>query len=275
MKLTKIIFTEVKKCYVILFVCLLACFSCEWRLKPSSADDDRIEVRRYDRIESQYLTTGDFSALQQMNVDYPIETRTLIEDVIRIGRVNESDINAKLLRYYQDTTLQAIVSEAELQYASMDDINKDLNKAFGNLRKELPNIKYPEVYAQIGSLDQSIVVGEGTLGISLDKYLGESYAHYAKFYPEQQRKLMKRSMIVPDCMVFYILSLFPMTHDSSVSQLECDVHMGKILWTVNKITGRKSFNSNYVDMADQFMKKNKRTTVAQLLAMPDSTIIKR
>lgn len=253
----------------------MVCFGCEWRLKPSNQDDEPIRVERYDRIESQYLTTGDFSALQQMNVDYPIQTRTLIEDVIRIGRVNESDINAKFLRYYQDTTLQAIISEAELQYASMDDINKGLNKAFDNLRKELPGIKFPEVYAQIGSLDQSIVIGEGTLGISLDKYLGENYVHYAKFYPEQQRKLMKRSMIVPDCLCFYILSLYPMAHDSSVSQLDCDVHMGKILWTVNKITGRKHFSSRYVDMADNFMKKHSQLTVAQLLTLPDSVIINR
>lgn len=253
----------------------MVCFGCEWRLKPSSFANEEIKVERYDRIESQYLTTGDFSALQQMNIDYPIQTRTLIEDVIRIGRVNESDINAKFLKYFQDTTLQAIISEAELQYASMDDINMGLNKAFSNLRKELPNIKAPEVYAQIGSLDQSIVVGEGTLGISLDKYLGESYPHYVKFYPAQQRKLMKRSMIVPDCMCFYILSLYPMTHDSSVSQLECDIHMGKILWTVNKITGKKHFNSRYVDLADHFMKKHKNLTVAQLLTLPDSVIIKR
>lgn len=252
----------------------MVCFGCEWRLKPSAMSDDSIKVERYDRIESQYLTTGDFSALQQMNVDYPIQTRTLIEDVIRIGRVNESDINAKFLKYYQDTTLQALISEAELQYASMDDINKGLNKAFGNLRKELPGIKFPEVYAQIGSLDQSIVVGEGTLGISLDKYLGENYSLYKKFYTEQQRKQMKRSMIVPDCMVFYILSLFPMTHDSSVSQLECDVHMGKILWTVNKITGRKHFTSRYVDIADQYMKRHKQLTLSQLLVMPDSLLTK-
>lgn len=264
-----------KKCYVILLICLWVCIGCEWRLKPSNLDEGLIRVERYDRIESQYLTTGDFSALQQMNIDYPIQTRTLIEDVIRIGRVNESDINTKFLKYFQDTTLQAIISEAELQYASMDDINKGLNLAFSNLRKELPNIKFPHVYAQIGSLDQSIVVGEGTIGINLDKYLGETYPLYMKYYNVQQRSQMKRSMIVPDCMVFYILSLYPMIHDSSVSQLECDVHIGKILWTVNNITGRKHFNSRYVDMADRFMRKHNKLTIAQLLVLPDSAIVNR
>lgn len=40
-----------------------------------------MKVERYDRLESRYVITGDFSALQQMNTEYPIETRTLVEDV--------------------------------------------------------------------------------------------------------------------------------------------------------------------------------------------------
>ena len=70
-------------------------------------------VERYDRVQSLYLTTGDFSALQQMNTVYPMQTRTLIEDVLRIGKVNDPEINTKFLRFYQDSTLQSLISEAE------------------------------------------------------------------------------------------------------------------------------------------------------------------
>ena len=42
----------------------------------------------HDILEYRYLTTGDFSALQSMNTEYPIETRTLIEDVIKSRRRN-------------------------------------------------------------------------------------------------------------------------------------------------------------------------------------------
>ena len=93
---------------------MLGCIGCEWQLKSDEADVE-IAVDRYDRIQSLYLTTGDFSALQQMNTAYPTQTRTLIEDVLRIGKVNESDINTKFLRFYQDSTLQMLINEAEQQ----------------------------------------------------------------------------------------------------------------------------------------------------------------
>ena len=74
---------------------------CEWNLKLDVAgkSSSAIRVERYDRIESLYLTTGDFSALKHMNIDYPIQTRTLIEDVLKIGRVNDPQINSKFLNF--------------------------------------------------------------------------------------------------------------------------------------------------------------------------------
>ena len=68
----------------------------EWQLK-SPEEDHQLTIDRYDRVQSLYLTTGDFSALQQMNTIYPTQTRTLIEDVIRIGKVDDPEINTKFI----------------------------------------------------------------------------------------------------------------------------------------------------------------------------------
>lgn len=254
---------------------MLACFGCEWHLKPGDGENlpGRVTVDRYDRIQSLYLTTGDFSALQQMNTTYPMQTRALIEDVLKIGRVNDPEINTKFLKFYQDTVLQSLINEVEQQYANMDDINKDLSAAFKKLKAEVPEMEVPQVYAQIGALDQSIIIGNNTLGISLDKYLGTNYPVYLKYYPQSQRNLMKRSMIVPDCMVFYILSIFPMPHDKDLSQLDCDIHMGKIQWVTNKLVGKCLFKNKYVAMVSRYMKKNKNVTMEQLLRNDDYATI--
>lgn len=247
---------------------MLGCIGCEWQLKTDESDAE-IAVDRYDRIQSLYLTTGDFSALQQMNTAYPIQTRTLIEDVLRIGKVNESDINMKFLRFYQDSTLQMLINEAERQYASMDDINQELTTAFAYLLKHIPNLEIPVVYAQIGSLDQSVIVGNGQIGICLDKYLGADYALYQKQdygYSEEQKRMMERQYIVPDCIGFYLLSLYPMPFDRQLSQEDRDVHMAKIQWVVNKAVGRDVFNSPFVNRVDEYMKHNKNMTPESLLA---------
>ncbi|MCH5310032.1 MAG: gliding motility protein GldB [Prevotella sp.] len=256
------------KIYYILMVVLLACVSCEWQFRPSDDETIVMAIDRYDRIQSLYLTTGDFSALQQMNTAYPMQTRTLIEDVLHIGKVNDSQINTKFLRFYQDTILQNLINEAERQYAGMEDINRQLTNAFRYLHKNIPDMEIPEIYAQIGSLDQSIIVGNNTIGICLDKYLGADCPLYQKpeyGYSKDQLRMMDRSYIVPDCVGFYLLSLYPMPADRSLSQLERDIHIGKIQWAVNKAVGKQVFHSEYIQRADRYMNRNKNATVDQLL----------
>lgn len=253
--------------YYTLFVVLLCCVSCEWQLKSQDAES-QLSIDRYDRVQSLYLTTGDFSALQQMNTVYPMQTRTLIEDVLRIGKVNDPEINTKFLRFYQDSTLQSLISEAEQQYANMDDINQELTTAFEYLRENIPGMEVPQVYAQIGSLDQSIIVGNNTIGICLDKYLGSKHPLYQNpvyGYRQEQLKMMTRSFIVPDCVGFYLLSLYPMPLDKTMNQMERDIHIGKIQWVVNKALGRTVFHTVYTRLADRYMKNNANLTVDQML----------
>lgn len=244
--------------------------ACELRLKPFEEESEhRMEVFRYDRLESQYLTTGDFSALQQMSTEYPMETRTLIEDILHIGEVNDPQINKKFLTFFQDSTLQMIVSDAESQYANMDDINQQLNKAFFNLKGRIPDMPLPQVYAQIGALDQSIVIGNQSIGISLDKYLGEDYPLYKKFYSASQLKAMSRRYIVPDCLSFYLLSLYPMPDFEQRSQIDRDLHIGKIMWVCNQVLECRFFQSKYINMVDNYMKRNKNLTLDSLLRNND------
>jgi hypothetical protein len=240
---------------------------CEWQL-GSPEEGKKLSIDRYDRVQSLYLTTGDFSALQQMNTVYPTQTRTLIEDVIRIGKVNDPEINTKFLRFYQDSTLQSLINEVERQYANMTDISEEIAEAFDNLKEMLPTMEIPQIYTQIGSLDQSVVIGNNSIGICLDKYLGADCPLYQKpeyGYTPYQLHMMNRSYIVPDCVGFYLLSLYPMPNDRALTQVEREKHIGKIQWVVNQVLGKEQFHTEYVLMADRYMKNHKEATIDQLL----------
>jgi len=261
------------KIYALLTLALLTCIGCEWHLSNAADEADaEVIIERYDRIESLYLTTGDFSALQQMNTGYPQQTRTLIEDVLCIGRVNEPEINVKFLNFYQDTTLQTLIAAAEQQYANMDDLNQELRDAFARLQEMIPGLERPRVYAQIGSLDQSIIVGNGMLGISLDKYLGKDYPLYLRpdyGYTKEQRRVMTREFIVPDCVGFYLLSLYPMPASYKDNQVAQDVHVGKVQWVVNQAMNRTVFNTLFTRTVGNYMKKHSEVSVEQMLKDSD------
>ena len=261
--------TKMRRIYILLLAVMLVCIGCEWRLTSSDDKQEvRVAVERYDRIQSLYLTTGDFSALQQMNTVYPQQTRTLIEDVLKIGHVNDSEINLKFLAFYQDSTLQTLLAEAEQQYANMDDINQGLTDAFARLQEMIPDIEVPLIYAQIGSLDQSVIVGNGLLGISLDKYLGKDYPLYLREdygYTAEQRQVMTRQNIVPDCIGFYLLSIFPMPSEYAQSQLGRDMHIGKVQWVVNQAMNETVFNTLYTRNVGHYMKSHPDVTTTELL----------
>jgi hypothetical protein len=189
----------VKKAYIILLVAMLACLGCEWRMRSDSEVDLVNFVERYDRVESAFLTTGDYASLREMQTRYPLQTRRLIEDVLQLGNVDDAHINSRLYSFFQDSTLQTIISEVGRQYDDFQPIADQLLVAFERLKQLVPNTEIPLVYTQIGSLDQSVVVGNGFLGISLDKYLGSEYPIYIKYgYTESQRSMMTCDYIVPD-----------------------------------------------------------------------------
>ena len=248
----------------ILFAFVLLCAACDWALKDNSTIGKTIEVVRYDRLESRYLTTGDFSALQEMNTEYPVETKMLIENVLNLGAVSEPDINSKLLNYYQDTILQKLIADVEEQYSNMDDIKQEMTKAFAKAQKEVKGFTIPTIYTQIGAFDQSIIVGDQLIGISLDKYLGSNYPLYQKYYNANQRSTMSRTYITPDCIFFYLMSLYPMKNIEDSSQYAKDMHTARLMYITNRLVGRKTFNTNGVKAIEKYMKQHDKLTINEL-----------
>lgn len=260
---------------IILSAVLALCMSCGYDFKvPGMGDDDGIEVCRFDRLESRYLSTGDFSALQQMETDYPIETKTLIENVLRIGIVEDQKINNKFLVFFQDTVLQTLIGDAEAEFANMDDINEQLTTAFTRLKERIPSVETPKIYAQISALDQSIVVGENSIGISLDKYLGVNYPLYHKYYDEEQRKQMTRENIVPDCLSFYLLALYPLNDFETRTQPDRDMHTAKVMWVCNEVMESPFFVSESIDTVARYMEKNADMTMDELLRIDDFSVFR-
>lgn len=253
--------------YILLSAAALLLSSCDSiQTFVMSQTEETVEVQRFDRLEYKYITTGDFFSLQQMCTDYPTETRTLIEDVLKIGQVDKQDVNAKLIAFFQDSTLQRVARDAEIRFANINALNEELNEAFHRLKRMIPHIDIPMIYTQIGSLDQSIIIKDGSIGISLDKYLGEDYPLYEKYYDEKQRQGMNSDKIAPDCILFYLLSLYPIENFRTSTQAEKDDHIGRMFWATNKIMGRKVYDVPPLWLIEQsIVKENPDITVEEML----------
>lgn len=255
-----------KKILFILINCLLF-FSCNYMgKKESNSCRHIVKVQRYDRLQYEYIAFNSLTALQKMNTDYPQITKLLIEDVLQLGTVEDSFINDKMISYYRDTTLMKIMYDAENKYKDLSGIEKKMNDGFNKLIKEVPSIRKPYVYSQISALNQSVVVDDSIIGISLDKYMGADYPLYKKMYYSSQSRSMSEERIVPDCLTYYLLSEYPFLKNSKECPYNFMMHCGKICWVVSNILGYKSLEEElgYNKLEIKWCRENEERVFAEL-----------
>ena len=203
--------------------------------------DKGIKVFRYDRLQYEASAMNSFSALQKMSLDCPRATKILIEDVLMLGSVDEPAINERLCAYYSDTILLRIMQDASEKFKDMTTLEKGFTNGFRFLKEEIPAFPVPTVYSQISALNQSVVVGDSLLGFSLDKYMGEDYPLYRRYYYDYQRRSMTPERILPDCFTFYLLSLYPFEwRQGHRSLYDVIMHQGKIHWVVRQVLDYKT-----------------------------------
>ncbi|WP_071147045.1 gliding motility protein GldB-related protein [Bacteroides ihuae] len=232
---------KLKGAYIFFLVVLFLSACSSGKVKPTDhAEDDDISVVRYDKLLNEYVKFNSFSALQKMNTENMQATKILIEDVLNIGSVDDDNITQKLKTFYSDTTLLHLMSDVELKFTDLSNVERKLTKGFTRLKKDIPNIKTPRIYSQISALNESIVVGDSLLGISLDKYMGEHYPLYKRFYYDYQCRSMSPERIVPDCFLFYLLSEYPLPTDGRRTLLDVMLHYGKINYIVQQILDCRS-----------------------------------
>ncbi|WP_296258344.1 gliding motility lipoprotein GldB [uncultured Phocaeicola sp.] len=246
--------------FILLGVIVFA--SCRSEMQSDDALFDRgIKVFRYDRLQYEATAMNSIAAVQKMNLDCPRATRILIEDVLMLGKVDEPNINERMCAYYTDSVLFRLMLDAEEKFGDMRPIEEKLTEGFRELKKEVPSLPIPLVYSQISALNQSVVVGDSLLGFSLDKYMGEDYPLYKRYYYAYQRRSMKPERILPDCFTFYLMSQYPFGWEKGRRTLfDVIMHQGKINWVVRKVLGIKS-NAELLDYTKaeaDWCKKNEK-----------------
>lgn len=252
---------------LITILCLLVLSACrDDRQKDFFLSDGKIKIHRYDRLQFEASAMNSITAMQKMNMNFPNATKILIEDVLVLGSVDSENINDKLCKYYSDSSLVNLMMDVEEKYKDLSSYEEKLTDGFKKLKKEIPTFVVPVVYSQISALNQSIVVGDSLLGISLDKYMGKDYPLYKKYYYSYQRESMTPDRIIPDCISFYLSSLYPFAwEDDHRTLFDVMIYKAKIAWITEKVLGANKPGVSalgYTDEEIDWCKENKKSFVA-------------
>lgn len=194
--------------------------------------DFEIKIQRFDSAFWSLDTTNLKSEFARLQTEYPDITPIYTENVVRFGHPDSSITHETYQFFRRDTSVQQLYGDALRLYSDLSDIEKDLTTAFRRARYFIPQFTTPNIYCHVSGLNQSLIVDETFISLSIDNYLGTEYPLYKKIgIYNYQRPNMRREKVASDYITAWLSSEFA---TSIANNLLTDmVHRGKILYTVS------------------------------------------
>ena len=134
------------------------------RLEHDLFNTDSRPVR--ERVPELILKYGDF--LQ------------LFSYVINTGDVNSPSWHEYLSLFINDRVNYEAYGAVETVFPDIIDIEEDLRQAFRHYKYFFPERDIPSVYSCVTGFNNSIIIGDSVIGISLDRYLGPEAEFYGR-----------------------------------------------------------------------------------------------
>ena len=224
-----------KKQLVILFLVGLALAACAPEKRKADTSDSNLEIKigRFDQdfwaMKGQDLP----AALAHVDSLYPDFLPIYLERVVQFGKKDDSLTVFTLQKFFADTAVIHLYGDALRAYQYIEPIEADLTQAFRRANYFFPDKTTPHFYMHVSGLNQSVVVGEGFLSLSIDNYLGESYPLYERVgIYNYLRQNMCPEKVVPDYVVAWLTSEFPFVPRTGELMEEL-LYRGKILYVAS------------------------------------------
>lgn len=153
--------------------------------------------------------------------------------MINIGVVDDSMFFGELKKFVTDTMILNVRKQVENNFSDFSGLKKQIDNAFVHYRYYFPAKKIPDLYTCISGFNQSIVIAENLIGISLDKYLGPDYPYYERLgIPKYDRLKMYKARLPVDVMYGWATGEFPKSSNES-NVLSYMIYEGKLLYFID------------------------------------------
>ncbi len=242
---------------VLLLINLCACKRGRLDVDISSIEVET-PVIRFDRLLFSVPEENFRPGILSLKDEHPEFFSLFTYQMIRIGGVEDEMFFSELSRFLKDTLIRDVKKEVDKEFSDISGIEKQVNHAFRHYAYYFPDKKVPRIYTCISGFNQSIVIAEGLIGVSLDKYLGPDCPYYDGLaIPEYQQKKMYRERIPVDMMVGWAASEF-VKNRKEKNLLSHMIHQGKLLYFLDAMFPRMhdSLKTGYTAQQLEWCEKN-------------------
>ncbi len=224
---------------LIILCCTLFLFACKSEKRDINISDSNIKttIQRFD-IDFWNQDTKNFKkSMETLHNKYPKLLSIYTEQGLAIGEWNSKECQEILTDYFfPDSTIQMLYNDCLEQYENIDDLNKELSKAFQRANTLFPEKNIPIVafHVSAGVNPNPLLYKDSLLSLSIDNYLGEDYPLYQNTVYNYLCYNMRRAKVVPDIITIWLAYNFPFSPQSG-QLLDEMIYRGKIMYLLSTL----------------------------------------
>ncbi len=224
----------------IVLVCLtlLSCQKQETYF-PAKLPATHVEIVRFDSAFLQIDTLNPLPSVRQLYASYPTFMPFFVENILVIEPQDTAHLIEVLPPFLNDTIygFKQTNERVRTTFATIDDVQAQLDGAFARLRYLYPEMEIPTVYFFVSGFNASLLFFENAdftedIAVGVDLYLGSDYEFYNQVVYNYQKQTMRKECIAADVVSAYLFRSIPFTSSQS-RLLENMLYRGKIMYIVS------------------------------------------
>ncbi len=192
-----------------------------------------LEYNRFDLVFDSLRTQSLDSALPHLIAQYPQWLPLYSNQIIRTGDVNSAQFPANVAEFLAYPEYEPITANIKQQFPNDSVISSQLTQAFSYYYSYFPHDTIPSIYTYNGGFNQSIVIGEGFIGVGLDKYLVTQSRYYKQLGIDNYKiQRMYPAQMPYDVLFAHISDQHP-TNFTPTNVLTDILHQGRCMYLLN------------------------------------------
>ncbi|MEI6676993.1 MAG: hypothetical protein WCL21_00215 [Mariniphaga sp.] len=220
--------------------------------------DLTLNIKRLDQDIYSITPENKHITIPECTQKYGSFFNTYNENIIAIGNPSDSLYLTYLNGFLNDTIRKQAHIKIDSVFNDMTALTKKLEDGFKHYKYYFPKKIIPQIIAIISGFNQSVVITNDAIGISLDNYLGSNCPFYTMLaLPGYKKENMTSSKIPTDVLYSWAISEYEFD-ESKNNLLSHMIYQGKILYFLDAILPEEpdNFKIGFQPEKIEWCKKN-------------------